>query len=82
MSKEELIENAPYKIGRKVMLEPVRSFCTGGPSTITDIDIRYDEMTGEPFRVYKISDKWWTELGGCHSFPEFMYDIDFNYFER
>ena len=82
MIKEELIENAPYKIGRKVMVEAERPFCSGGPSVITDIDIRYNEITGEPFRVYKIDGKLWDENGGCYSNPQFMYYVDFKYYER
>ena len=82
MSREELIKQSPYPIGMRVFVEPVRPFCTGGDATIEEIDVRYDNMTGEPFRVYKINDRWWDERGGCYSQPEFMYDVIYNYYQK
>lgn len=81
-NKEELIRQSPYPIGMRVFVEPVRPFCTGGDATIEEIDVRYDNMTGEPFRVYKINDRWWDERGGCYSQPEFMYDVIYNYYQN
>ena len=69
--------NKKYETGRKVMVEPIRPFCTGGPSTITETSVRYNKITGKPFNVYKIDDKWWDEEGYCYDEPELMYYIDF-----
>lgn len=64
-----------YGIGHKVYVEPDRPFCTGGYSVINDVGVRYNEITGEPFHIYKVDDRWWKENGACYSEPNFMYTV-------
>ena len=70
-----IIGPAKYKAGHKVMVEADRPFCTGGPSVIKQVGIRYNELTGDGFHVYEIDDKWWDEKGACYSHPEYMYTV-------
>jgi hypothetical protein len=75
-----------YKIGHPVYIEGVTSMANGGgKSKIDSVDVKYDPDTGEPFNIYLIDGKWWTEkdgYGGCYDNPNYMYDVDYNYFEK
>jgi len=68
-----------YGIGHKVYVDGLTSLASGGGyDVITDVDIRYDQLTGEPFHIYKVGDRWWDEDGGCYSQPNYMYEVYYN----
>lgn len=69
-----------YGIGHKVSISGDYGMAAQGShyDVITDVDIRYDQLTGEPFHIYKVGDRWWTEndgVGGDYSNPHYMYDV-------
>ena len=75
-----------YKKGHKVYVDGITSLASGGgPTYIDDIDVRYDPITGIPFHIYLIDEKWWTELdgyGSCYDNPKYMYEVSFDYFSK
>ncbi len=68
-----------YSIGHKVYIDGVTSMAAySHESVIDDIDIKWNEDTGEPFHIYKIDDRWWTDSGHGAGGPyksNFMYDV-------
>lgn len=69
-----------YKVGRKVYMDGLTSMAQyGGILEITEIDHRFNEMTGKKYFIYKIGSYWWDEDGGCYSNPNLMYEIDYSF---
>lgn len=69
-----------YKVGHEVYIEGVTSMAGGGitESVIDEVDVKYNEDTGEPFHIYKIEDRWWTDGGHGAGGPyksNYMYDV-------
>jgi hypothetical protein len=67
------------KIGDKVYVDGYTSMAqqNSREDTIEDIGIRYDEVTGEKFDIYKVSGDWYDSRDGrCYSNKNSMYYID------
>jgi hypothetical protein len=67
------------KIGDKVYVDGYTSMAqqNSGEYTIEDIGIRYDEVTGEKFNIYKVSGDWYDSRdGNCWSNKNSMYYIE------
>ena len=67
------------KVGDKVYIDGYTSMAqqNSGEETIKDIDIRYDEVTGEKFDIYKVGGDWYDSRdGGCYSNKNSMYYIE------
>lgn len=49
-----------------------------GKVKITGVDYRFDEMTGEKFKIVQINNRDWfdTRDGGCYSNKDSMYFIE------
>jgi hypothetical protein len=67
------------KVGDKVYIDGYTSMAqqNSGEETIKDIDIRYDEVTGEKFNIYKVGGDWYDSRdGSCYSNKNSMYYIE------
>jgi hypothetical protein len=67
------------KVGDKVYVDGYTSMAqqNSGEDTIKEIGVRYDEVTGEKFDIYKVGGSWYDSRdGGCHSNKNSMYYIE------
>jgi hypothetical protein len=70
-----------YKIGHEVYIEGCGIGMASGhisDHVIDDVDVKYNEDTGEPFHIYKIDGRWWTDGGHGAGGPyksNYMYDV-------
>lgn len=60
------INKEETRIGDYAMIDGFSGFCKGSYNKITDILMRYDETTGEPYKVVCCGDKWFHfDSGWC-----------------
>jgi hypothetical protein len=72
-------KKSKYGVGHKVYIDGLTSLASGGGyDIIKEVGVRYNTMTGDPFHIYKIGDKWWDEDGCCHSNPKYMYEVHYD----
>lgn len=45
-------------------------------SEVSEVDIRYDELTGKPFQIVKVGNDWYYEDGNCYSNKASFYYIE------
>jgi hypothetical protein len=63
-----------YKIGDKVYIDGMSGFCDPHWDTITDIQIRYDEITGKPYNLIIVGNSHFrSDNGNCVKGPTAYY---------